>query len=134
MSAAADIHDSGALLLQIISDIVDVAKVETGRTQLSPDWVDSRRLLASVVRLIEPRAACAAIAFETVPAPCPMPVLWADERLVKQALLNVLSNAVKFTPAGGRVRLTAVTPDADDLDPESIVFEVSDTGLGISPA
>ena len=53
---ATDIHESGQLLLQIISDIMDVAKVETGRIHLASDWVDAGHLMASVVRLIEPRA------------------------------------------------------------------------------
>ena len=70
---ATDIHESGQLLLQIISDIMDVAKVETGRIHLAPDWVDAGHLMASVVRLIEPRAAAAGLSFEVScpSAPCP---------------------------------------------------------------
>jgi signal transduction histidine kinase len=103
---ATDIHESGRLLLQIISDIMDVAKVETGRIHLASDWVDAGRLLASVTRLIEPRAVSAGLSFEVI-VQSPLPRLWADERLLKQALLNVLSNAVKFTPSGGSIRMTA---------------------------
>ncbi|EWY42874.1 hypothetical protein N825_02250 [Skermanella stibiiresistens SB22] len=128
---ATDIHDSGRLLLQIISDIMDVAKVETGRIHLAHDWVDTRQLLSSVVRLIEPRAAAADIAFEMVVSGEPLPRLWADERLVKQALLNILSNAVKFTPRGGSIRLTATPIDLGEGD-AGLAVEITDTGLGIA--
>ena len=55
---------------------------------------------------IEPRAAAACLSFEVVVPKLPLPRLWADERLIKQALLNVLSNAVKFTPTGGGIEVT----------------------------
>ena len=125
---AADIHDSGQLLLQIISDIMDVAKVETGRINLAHDWVDAGHLLASVARLIEPRAAAACLSFEIVVPKRPLPRLWADERLIKQALLNVLSNAVKFTPSGGSIRMTAMLAPLS----EKLEIEIADTGLGIA--
>ncbi len=128
---ASDIFDSGKLLLQIISDIMDVAKVETGRIHLAQDWVDADHLVSSVVRLIEPRAAAAGIAFETRVAQEPLPRLWADERLIKQALLNILSNAVKFTPPGGSIRLTVDTIRLDSGD-TGLGIEIADTGLGIA--
>ncbi|UEM03009.1 HAMP domain-containing histidine kinase [Skermanella rosea] len=128
---ASDIFDSGKLLLQIVSDIMDVAKVETGRIHLAHDWVDADHLVSSVVRLIEPRAAAAGIAFETRIARQPLPRLWADERLIKQALLNVLSNAVKFTPPGGSIRLTVDTARLDSGD-TGLGIEIADTGLGIA--
>jgi signal transduction histidine kinase len=127
---AADIHESGQLLLQIISDIMDVAKVETGRIHLASDWVDAGRLMASVVRLIEPRAASAGLSFEVALPEHPLPRLWADERLIKQALLNILSNAVKFTPPGGAIRMTAVVEPFS----ENLGIEIADTGLGIAPS
>jgi signal transduction histidine kinase len=107
-----------------------VAKVETGRIHLASDWVDAGHLMASVVRLIEPRAVAAGLSFEVALPEHPMPRLWADERLIKQALLNILSNAVKFTPSGGRIRMTAV------VDPfsEKLEIEITDTGLGIARA
>ncbi|UEM21520.1 HAMP domain-containing histidine kinase [Skermanella mucosa] len=128
---ASDIFDSGKLLLQIISDIMDVAKVETGRIHLAQDWVDADHLVSSVVRLIEPRAAAAGIAFETRIMREPLPRLWADERLIKQALLNILSNAVKFTPPGGSIRLTVDTVRLDSGD-TGLGIEIADTGLGIA--
>jgi signal transduction histidine kinase len=125
---AADIHDSGKLLLQIISDIMDVAKVETGRINLAHDWVDAGHLMASVTRLIEPRAVAAGLSFEVALPERSLPRLWADERLIKQALLNVLSNAVKFTPSGGGIRMTAMVEPFS----ERLVIEITDTGLGIA--
>ena len=125
---ATDIHESGQLLLQIISDIMDVAKVETGRIHLASDWVDAGHLMASVVRLIEPRAAAAGLSFEVALPERPLPRLLVDERLIKQALLNILSNAVKFTPSGGSIRMTAM------MEPfsETLGIEIADTGLGIA--
>jgi signal transduction histidine kinase len=123
---AADIYDSGALLLQIINDILDVAKIETGRTVLQPDWVDATRLVAAVVRLVQPHAKGAGVTLETDLPQAGLPPLWADERLLKQALLNILSNAVKFTPAGGRVCLAAA------MEPGALCFEVTDNGAGIA--
>ena len=127
---ATDIHESGQLLLQIISDIMDVAKVETGRIHLASDWVDAGHLMASVVRLIEPRAVAAGLSFEVALPEHPLPRLWADERLIKQALLNILSNAVKFTPSGGSIRMTAVVEPFS----EKLGIEIADTGLGIAQA
>jgi len=129
---AGDIHDSGHLLLQIISDIMDVAKVETGRIHLASDWVDAGHLLASVTRLIEPRAVSAGLSFEVALPESPLPRLWADERLIKQALLNILSNAVKFTPSGGSIRMTATVESWGEPWGDKLAIEIADTGLGIA--
>ena len=125
---AADIHDSGQLLLQIISDIMDVAKVETGRINLAPDWVDAeppdgigRPPDRTARRRRRPE-------LRSRSAGAPLPRLWADERLIKQALLNVLSNAVKFTPSGGSIRMTAMVEPLS----EKLEIEIADTGLGIA--
>jgi signal transduction histidine kinase len=116
---------------------MDVAKVETGRIHLASDWVDAGRLLASVTRLIEPRAVSAGLSFEVI-VQSPLPRLWADERLLKQALLNVLSNAVKFTPSGGSIRMTATMESCGESlrEPsgDKLMIEIADTGLGIAAA
>jgi signal transduction histidine kinase len=114
-----------------------VAKVETGHIHLASDWVDAGHLLASVTRLIEPRAVSAGLSFEVI-VQSPLPRLWADERLLKQALLNVLSNAVKFTPSGGSIRMTATMESRGEPwgEPrgDKLTIEIADTGLGIAAA
>jgi signal transduction histidine kinase len=125
---AKDIHDSGVHLLEIISDILDLSKAEAGKLELDEDWVTVRDAVASACRLIGPRAERAQIGIvEHIPAS--LPALWADERKLKQILLNLVSNSVKFTPAGGRVDVSA------SFDPSAgLSITVQDTGIGIASA
>ncbi len=124
---ARDIHDSGAHLLALINDILDVSKAEAGRIELLEGLVDVTELFDSCVRLILARADEARIAIEALAADR-LPKLNADGLRLKQVLLNLLSNAIKFTPAGGRVTLAANMDDD-----ERFVIRVSDTGIGMAP-
>jgi signal transduction histidine kinase len=125
---AKDIHDSGVHLLEIINDILDLSKAEAGKLELDEDWVDVRDAVAAACRLIGPRAERAQLSVvERIPAN--LPPLWADERKLKQILLNLVSNSVKFTPAGGRVEVSAAIEPEEGL---SII--VQDTGIGIPAA
>jgi signal transduction histidine kinase len=125
---AKDIHDSGVHLLEIINDILDLSKAEAGKLELDEDWVDVRDAVAAACRLIGPRAERAQLSVvERIPAN--LPPLWADERKLKQILLNLVSNSVKFTPAGGRVEVSAAIEPVAGL---SII--VQDTGIGIPAA
>jgi len=122
---AKDIHDSGVHLLEIINDILDLSKAEAGKLELDEDWVDVGDAVSAACRLIGPRAERAQLSVvERIPAN--LPPLWADERKLKQILLNLVSNSVKFTPAGGRVEVSASIEPANGL---SIL--VQDTGIGI---
>jgi signal transduction histidine kinase len=125
---ARDIHDSGMHLLEIINDILDLAKAEAGKLELDEDWVNVGDAVASACRLIGPRAERAQLSIvEAVPAD--LPALWADERKLKQILLNLVSNSMKFTPAGGRITLSA------SFDPTgALSVVVQDTGIGIAGA
>jgi PAS domain S-box-containing protein len=124
-----DIHDSARHLLGLINDILDVAKIEAGRVELSESTTQVRAIFDAVARLIRERSVRAEVRLEMVVAP-DLPPLVADERKLKQILINLLSNAVKFTPAGGAIRMAAA------LDPASgdLVITVADTGIGIAPA
>jgi signal transduction histidine kinase len=125
---AGDILNSSQHLLQIINDILDMAKVEAGRVELHEAPVDVMKLADSCIRLVRERAQDAGVALRTEIAPG-LPDLLGDERLIKQILLNLLSNAVKFTPRGGRVTVAGrVEPDA------GWTLSVIDTGIGIAPA
>jgi PAS domain S-box-containing protein len=124
---ARDIHDSGAHLLALINDILDVSKAEAGRIELLEGLVDVTELFESCVRLVRARAEEAHVTIEALPTDR-LPKLNADGLRLKQVLLNLLSNAIKFTPAGGRVTL-----DADMGDQKRFVIRVTDTGIGMAP-
>ena len=124
---AGDIHASGAHLLGIINDILDLSKIEAGRMELNEEPVDLIRTVEDAARIVHERAAAAGLKL-AVEASEVLPRLWADERAIKQILINLLSNAIKFTPAGGTVTVAAA-PDGDTL-----TLSVRDTGVGMDHA
>ena len=124
---AVDIHDSGRHLLQVINDILDLSKIEAGRFELNEQAVDLRWLIDDVGRMMGERVRHAGLQLE-VDLPTPTPALFADPRAVKQMLVNLVSNAIKFTPDGGRVTIS-VAADDDGLE-----IAVRDTGIGIAEA
>jgi PAS domain S-box-containing protein len=118
------IHRSAQHLLDLISDMLDMAKIEAGKLKLNFEQVDLKGTIDDVTCLMTDRADAAGVAITVEPM---TPVfLTADRRAVKQVLLNLLSNAIKFTPRGGKVSI-AVHKIAD-----KIRVVVSDTGIGIS--
>jgi signal transduction histidine kinase len=121
------IHQSGQHLLNIVNDVLDLAKVDAGRLELHEEEIDSRSLVETCARLLEGSAALAGLRL-VVDVPPDIPRLVADPTRIKQALLNLLSNAVKFTERGGVVTLGA-RRTADG----AIEFAVSDTGPGMTP-
>ncbi len=130
---AGDIHESGCHLLALISDILDIAKIESGRLQIEPVPLDLRATIEAVVRLVRVRAAETGLEI-LVELPVPPPELVADPRAVKQILFNLLSNAIKFTPAGGRITLSASAAEpaaAGAGDADAVRLAISDTGIGI---
>ncbi|MEO3428082.1 PAS domain-containing sensor histidine kinase [Pelagibius sp. CAU 1746] len=125
-SYAADIHESAQHLLTLINDILDVAKIEAGAHELRDEEVCPYDIVSAVERLVAERAKRAALRLSTN-LPEGLPRLRADERKLKQVLLNLMSNAIKFTPEQGHVDLAAHR----GVD-GSFIFEVSDTGIGIA--
>jgi signal transduction histidine kinase len=123
---AGDVLSSSQHLLQIINDILDMAKIEAGRLELHEGPLDLSQLFDDCLRLVRERAATAGIRL-VQDLTEGMPQLFADERLVKQILLNLLSNAVKFTPRAGTVILRAQI-EADG----ACLISVVDTGIGIA--
>ncbi|WOF75620.1 ammonium transporter [Parvibaculaceae bacterium PLY_AMNH_Bact1] len=121
-----DIHSSSRHLLSLINDILDLSKIEANRFELDEDELDLRSLFDSCASMIRHRADEELIAFEVSVAPGVPPVI-ADKRAMRQMVLNLVSNAVKFTPEKGTVRLSAfVEPDG------RVALQVSDTGIGIA--
>src|SRR5262245_12109140 len=121
-----DIHDSGRLLLSIINDILDLSKIEAGKQELHRQVCTAEDVCRACMRLVKDRADQAGVRLTLSVAP-DMRALDVDVRAVKQILLNLLTNAVKFTPQGGRVTLFA-----SDTDGPYVVLGVSDTGIGIA--
>jgi two-component system cell cycle sensor histidine kinase PleC len=125
---AGDIHDSAILLLDLISDILDMSKLEANKAVLQPTDIDVVNLISGCIKLVRQRAQESGIKIiQSIDAELPM--LHADERMVKQVLLNLLSNAIKFTPATGTV-LVAASRTGDD----GMQISVADTGIGIPEA
>ncbi|WP_455175952.1 PAS domain-containing sensor histidine kinase [Azospirillum largimobile] len=119
------IGKSGQHLLAVISDILDVAKIEAGKLEMHPQPMDVRDAVESSLLLIAERAEENGLTLTQDIAP-DTPHLLGDPVRVKQILLNLLSNAVKFTPAGGSIALR-VRPDCG-----RILIEIADTGIGMS--
>ena len=120
-----DIHESGAHLLSLINDVLDLSKVEAGRLDLHLSHFDLRSLMESSCAIVRERAAIKSLKFDVIPPPEDV-VIEADERKVKQIVYNLLSNAVKFTPEKGRVVFRA------RRDGDEVIFAVEDTGPGVA--
>ena len=122
-----DIFNSGQHLLSVINDILDMSKIEAGEMHLTEAVFDIQTVTESCARLISERARRNQVKLFTE-TPDDLPLLRADERMVKQMFLNLLTNAVKFTPAGGKVELRA------EMDAVGcLVVSIADTGVGIAP-
>jgi two-component system, cell cycle sensor histidine kinase PleC len=118
-----DIRDSGNYLLDVINDILDMSKIEAGRTTLDFQDVDLAQIIADAVRVLSARAAEKRLEVKLEVEPAIR--FKADRRALKQVALNLLSNAVKFTPEGGRVTVRARTVA------EVVTLAIEDTGIGI---
>jgi len=122
----ANILDSGRHLLAIISDLLDMAKVETGHLDLQEEEVDVTKVAESCIKLLSENAARNEVSLSSSLA-ADLPFLRCDRRMLKQMVLNLLSNAIKFTPEGGRV-----TIGAERRGDGRMAMTVSDTGIGIA--
>ena len=120
-----DINASGHHLLKIISDILDMAKLDAGRMTLSEDIVDVNEAIESCIRLVRHRADTAKIGLVFEPL-ANVPKLRADDLRVRQIVINLLSNAIKFTPQDGQVRVQAAHRD------DGLAVTIADTGIGMS--
>jgi two-component system cell cycle sensor histidine kinase PleC len=121
------IHSSGKHLLALINDILDLAKIEAGRWQLAETELDLRYIAEDALQQVMWRAKSNNVVLENAIAPG-LETVYADERAIKQILLNLLSNAAKFTPANGKI-----TVFASRHSDGGMLLGVSDTGVGIAP-
>lgn len=120
-----DILASSRHLLGVINDIIDVVKLELNEVRLHPDGIAVARLLETCAGFVQEKAAHQGLTLE-VHAPADLPELIADPQKLRQMLLNLLTNAIKFTDAGGRITLAA------ELRGTEIALRVADTGIGIA--
>ena len=138
------IRESGQHLLDLINDVLDFSKIEADKLELSVEQVSIRTVGETSLRFVQPLAFRKRIAMEfSLPAPLQGLEIAADERRLRQTLINLLNNAVKFTPEGGRVEL-AIRMEMHQPRPPlplagepvvlpALCFTVSDTGIGIAP-
>ncbi len=124
---AQDIYDSGALLLSLINDILDMSKIEAGKRALAEAVLDIEHVIQSVFRLVVSRAKMGKLHL-VVKVPKDLPHLRGEEKALKQVLTNILTNAIKFTPEGGNVTLSARMDEFNRM-----CIKVEDTGIGIAP-
>jgi len=121
-----DIYESGEHLLSLINDILDLAKVESGNADLYEEEIDFAKLAKGIEVILQHQIAEHAIDCQLL-LPPELPSIKGDERKIKQVLMNIMGNAIKFTRPGGKVTLEAsVSPDG------YFVFQVRDTGIGMS--
>jgi PAS domain S-box-containing protein len=123
---AADIHQSGRHLLQLINDILDLTKVEVGKYELHESECDASAIVSEAARLMQDLAQRNGVTL-LYRSESDLPLLFADERAVRQIVVNLLSNAIKFTRRGGQVEIAAAAPDA------GLLIRVTDTGIGMAP-
>ncbi len=123
-----DVHASGSHVISLVNDLLDLAKIEAGRMDLSFTGVGLNELVQASVSLLQPQAARERIVMRTSFAQ-KLPAVVADERSLRQIALNLVSNAIKFTDAGGQVIVSTAFTDRGE-----VAFRVRDTGLGMSEA
>ncbi len=121
---ASNILFSGQHLLSLINDILDLSKIEAGKMELNIESIEINKLIAQALQIVNVRAEDAKL--KLIYDAVELPQIKADSRAIKQILLNLLTNAIKFTPEGGVVKLIA------EAHPSQLVLRVADSGIGIS--
>ena len=121
-----DIHTSGAHVMSLVNDLLDLSKIEAGKMELAFASVDANRIISECVSIMQPQANRERVIMRLALAPH-LPQLMADERSLRQIILNLLSNAVKFNEPGGQVIISSALTDAGHA-----VIRIRDTGVGMS--
>ncbi|NQV58706.1 MAG: hypothetical protein HQ502_03515, partial [Alphaproteobacteria bacterium] len=125
---AGDIHGAGQHLLDLVTDILDLSKIEAGGEELQLDEIKIPEIIHSVMTLVNWRAEKANVRL-VFNLPDSLPMLHADQRKITQILVNILTNGIKFTEVGGSVSLKIwSTPGS------GYIFQITDTGIGMDLA
>ncbi len=123
---AKDIHASGEHVVSLVNDLLDLSKIAAGRLDLTFGSVDVNAVVAGTVAMIQPQANANRVIVRSQLAQ-PLPSVVADERSLRQIMLNLLSNAARYTEAGGQVVASTTLSDRGE-----VVIRVSDTGIGMA--
>lgn len=124
---AKDINQSGIHLLRLINDLLDVSRIEAGRLALSEEVFDLTCAIVASLHMLRDQAVARRV-FLSHDIPADFPFMHGDQTRIKQIFINLIGNAIKFTPAGGSVRVSASV-----LDDAAMRIIVADTGIGIAP-
>jgi signal transduction histidine kinase/BarA-like signal transduction histidine kinase len=126
------IKSSGELLADLVSDTLEMSRIESGKLELKPEAVNGRKFWEAVVTAMLPAAAMRNVHLETDPSAYPAETIKVDALQVKKVLLNLISNALKYTPSGGKVqvKIQALKPPVKGCTRR---ITVQDTGIGMSP-
>ena len=127
-SQARTIHTASQHLLGIVNGLLDLAKAEAGKLEIKPETVEVRALVQETVELLSQQAASAGVTLKVDIAQAVLEIE-SDAGKMRQILINLVSNAIKFTPAGGRVIVSARPDEKSGV----LILVVSDTGIGIAP-
>ncbi|HZM08411.1 MAG TPA: PAS domain-containing sensor histidine kinase [Methylocella sp.] len=123
-----DIRASGALVMSLVNDLLDLSKIEAGKMEFAFASVDANRIVSECVSIMQPQAGQEGVVIRLSLSPA-LPNILADERSLRQIVLNLLSNAVKFNNPGGQVSVATALADAG-----SAIIRIRDTGAGMSEA
>ncbi|GEQ99299.1 hypothetical protein JCM17844_29360 [Iodidimonas gelatinilytica] len=121
-----DIHHSGKHLLEIINDILDLSRIEAGEMPLAMEWIDLSSFLEDCKRITVQLAKEKTISFTCIPPTAPV-MIYADPGRLRQILINLIGNAIKFTLPGGSVEVSGIVMENGGVD-----LTVRDTGIGMS--
>jgi PAS domain S-box-containing protein len=121
-----DIHASGALVMSIVNDLLDLSKIEAGKMDLDFVSVDANQIVAECVSIMQPQANRERVIMRLALA-SQLPKLFADDRSLRQIILNLLSNAIKFNEPGGQVIVATTLSET-----RQVIIRIRDTGLGMS--
>jgi len=120
-----DVHSSACHLLEIINEVLDMSKIEAGRVELDEEYFDIRQMIDSVSRMMASRAFSSGLKINENVAP-DLPRIYADPRLVRQILINLVTNAVKYSKADGAIDIKAFRAENGNM-----ALIVADSGVGI---
>ena len=121
-----DIHMSGAHVMSLVNDLLDLSKIEAGKLELDFRDIDANRVISECVTLMQPQASRERVIMRMSLA-ANLPPISADERSLRQIILNLLSNAVKFNEPGGQVIVATAWNDTGHA-----IIRIRDTGIGMS--
>lgn len=124
------IHRSASSLLMIINDILDFSKIEAGKMSLNPILTPLKDSMEEIVEIFQPQMQTKGLQFNSEYRGEDLPFVYVDIYRLKQVLINLLGNALKFTPKNGSIHLV-ITTRSDSFETCLVEFKISDTGIGI---